>query len=334
MKYAWTIIGAGPAGILTVGQLLEYSVPPRKILWLDDEFNVGRLGKYYKNVPSNDTVQDWVDMLQAYPCFSHHCRDLQSFHPESNQPLAVIVSILTVTTAWLKQQVTCHRDYVEELDYKHHRWELKLKHASHAYKSKNVVLATGSHPISLNYATPIEEIPLDTAIDRYELARLVVPTDRVAIIGSGQSAVLLLKFLTELGVSQITNFYTLSLQETLASLKAETLAWAEANLVAYPVNGIPIHRVYNDDANRDRWLSQCNKIIYAVGYERNPLPKIRHTSVDLDNNQGILGPHLFGVGIAFPEREQHNGRTIRRVGMMSFTRFLLRNMPIWIQHST
>jgi pyruvate/2-oxoglutarate dehydrogenase complex dihydrolipoamide dehydrogenase (E3) component len=210
-----------------------------------------------------------------------------------------------------------------------------LHHDHHEYKSKNVILATGSHPISLNYTIPISEIPLDTAIDPYELAQLVFPYDRVAVIGSGQSAILLLKFLTEMGVRHIINLYTISLDETLASLKAETLEWAQYNLVGDSLAPSAIRRVYNDDRNRQQWLSQCNKVIYAVGYERNPLPKIRNASVDLDNNEGILGPHLFGVGIAFPEKEQlPNGRIIRRVGMTSFTRFLVKNLPVWLNMST
>jgi pyruvate/2-oxoglutarate dehydrogenase complex dihydrolipoamide dehydrogenase (E3) component len=342
MRYRWTIIGAGPAGILAIGQLLTHGVSKRKILWLDDEFFVGRLGRYYRNVPSNDYVYEWIDMLAAYPCFDTYIEELRNYHPQTNQPLAVIVSILSRITESLKQHIKSRRCYVDELKFTRNHWSIQLKHKHRPYTSRNIILATGSHPISLNYTIPItqcdpichtiqqpvNDISLDTAIDRYELARLISPHDCVAVIGSGQSAILLLMFLQELGVRQVVNLYTISHDETLASLKAETLEWAQQHLAS-------VQRVYNDDRNREQWLSQCNKVIYAVGYERNSLPRIRHASVDLDNNQGILGPHLFGVGIAFPEKEQQSdGRWVRRVGMTSFTRFLCKNVPVWLDAST
>lgn len=342
MRYHWTIIGAGPAGILAIGQLLNHGVSQRKILWLDDEFLVGRLGKYYRNVPSNDYIHEWIDMLRTYPCFSAYATELMIYHPQTNQPLSVIVSILSRITESLRKKIKYRRCYVDELKFKRNRWSIRLKHERHHYTSRNVILATGSHPISLNYTIPItqcnpvchtvqrsvNDIPLDTAIDRYELSRLISPHDRVAVIGSGQSAVLLLMFLQELGVRDVINFYTISHDETIASLKAETLEWAQQHLSS-------VHRIYNDDRNREQWLSQCNKVIYAVGYERNSLPRIRHASINLDNNQGIIGPHLFGVGIAFPEKEQQpNGRWIHRVGMTSFTRFLCKNVPLWLNVAT
>jgi alpha-1,3/alpha-1,6-mannosyltransferase len=43
------VVGAGPAGIAVVGNLLEQKKSP--ILWVDDQLQGGRLHKYYREVP-------------------------------------------------------------------------------------------------------------------------------------------------------------------------------------------------------------------------------------------------------------------------------------------
>ena len=43
------VVGAGPAGIAVVGNLLEQKKAP--ILWVDDNLQGGRLNKYYREVP-------------------------------------------------------------------------------------------------------------------------------------------------------------------------------------------------------------------------------------------------------------------------------------------
>jgi hypothetical protein len=47
--YAATVIGAGPAGIAAVGNLLELGKGP--ILWVDHDHNGGRLHSHYREVP-------------------------------------------------------------------------------------------------------------------------------------------------------------------------------------------------------------------------------------------------------------------------------------------
>lgn len=47
--YEAVVIGAGPAGIAVVGNLLEQKRTP--ILWIDHEHDGGRLNKFYRQVP-------------------------------------------------------------------------------------------------------------------------------------------------------------------------------------------------------------------------------------------------------------------------------------------
>lgn len=48
-KYEALVVGAGPAGIAVVGNLLAQKKAP--ILWVDHKFQGGRLNEYYREVP-------------------------------------------------------------------------------------------------------------------------------------------------------------------------------------------------------------------------------------------------------------------------------------------
>jgi heterodisulfide reductase subunit A-like polyferredoxin len=51
-KYEAVVVGAGPAGVAVVGNLLEQKKSP--ILWVSEAFSGGRLDQYYREVPRND----------------------------------------------------------------------------------------------------------------------------------------------------------------------------------------------------------------------------------------------------------------------------------------
>jgi len=48
-KYEAVVVGAGPAGLAVVGNLLDGGLKP--ILWVDDKFSGGRLDQFYREVP-------------------------------------------------------------------------------------------------------------------------------------------------------------------------------------------------------------------------------------------------------------------------------------------
>lgn len=92
-------------------------------------------------------------------------------------------------------------------------------------------------------------------------------------------------------------------------------------------------RILNAKNSRDAWLPICNKIVYAAGFERNDLPPINGSasSVSYDSNTGIIAPHLFGIGIAFPEVQiDPMGNRENRVGLNSFMAYAQRIMPEWL----
>jgi cation diffusion facilitator CzcD-associated flavoprotein CzcO len=51
-KYSAVVVGAGPAGIAVVGNLLEMGLS--KIAWVDPYFDGGRINRKYREVPRYD----------------------------------------------------------------------------------------------------------------------------------------------------------------------------------------------------------------------------------------------------------------------------------------
>src|SRR5436190_16890429 len=69
-SYQWAIVGAGSAGIIALAVLLENNISPTEIIWFDPEFKVGRIGKYYRNVPANSRAQEMSSLLKSCSTFS------------------------------------------------------------------------------------------------------------------------------------------------------------------------------------------------------------------------------------------------------------------------
>ena len=65
--YEAVVVGGGPAGVTVVGNLLEQKVEP--ILWVDNEFNGGRINRCYREVPANTKVALFIEFATALAPF-------------------------------------------------------------------------------------------------------------------------------------------------------------------------------------------------------------------------------------------------------------------------
>jgi len=328
----WAIVGAGPAGIIIVGLLLELGTDPKSIIWVDPEFNVGRLGKYYASVPGNAKTKTYIEFLQSCQIFleanSPAYEKLFTLDQEVEYPLQVIVEPLADISKYLCSKVHCKKDNLCALNFANDVWNVGT--SSECFTASHVVLATGSHPKKLDYDCK-NEIPLDLALDKEVLRQQVSLKDTVAVVGSAQSAILLLKYLSELPVGRIINFYRNEIEfDGESGLKAATARWARDVLLKTPPANLL--RVFNSCDALKAWLPICTKIIYAVGFERNDLPTIANAPyVNFNDPNGILGPRLFGIGIAFPEKyEDENGKIISRIGLLSFMEYAQEILPSWM----
>ena len=76
----WAIIGSGPAGIIVLGVLLDLGTDPKSIVWIDPEFNVGRLGKYYASVPGNAKTKTYIEFFNHV---KHSKKSIRRLSPNS-----------------------------------------------------------------------------------------------------------------------------------------------------------------------------------------------------------------------------------------------------------
>jgi len=87
-KCAAVVVGAGPAGVAVMGNLLERQIG--KIAWIDPSFESGRINRKYREVPRlviYRRVQDSTNKLQQHqsstvPGIRHRNAALQDRHRE------------------------------------------------------------------------------------------------------------------------------------------------------------------------------------------------------------------------------------------------------------
>src|SRR5260221_602960 len=107
--YDWTVIGAGPAGIAAIGQLIDHQVNPEKIVWIDPSFTIGDFGTKWRKVPSNTKVTTFLQFLNTCKAFRYRdCPQTFAIHaidPEETCQLQCMVDPLLWITDQLKQQV-------------------------------------------------------------------------------------------------------------------------------------------------------------------------------------------------------------------------------------
>ena len=311
----WTVIGAGPTGIMTVGLLLDNKIPQDKIVWLDPEFTVGRMGKHYQNVPGNGRVEQYIEFLSQCKTFneikSAALDYLYSLPIKQTPDLKVLVSPLIDITAYLRSKVTTVQDAMVGLDFHNDQWHITTNNGS--FNSENVVLATGAHPRTVSYEGVLQ-IPLDVALDKNLLAKEVNEQDTIGVIGSGHSAILILKYLSELSVAQVVHLYKkpfvypITMKSGIAwketGLKGQAAELAKNVLEVNPPQNLV--RIFSTPESVQAWIGKCTKIIYAGGFERNELPAINgDTSIyeNYNRSSGLIGPRLYGIGIAFPQQQ-------------------------------
>lgn len=341
-SYQWAVVGAGPAGIAAVGKLLDAGITKEQIAWIDPAFNVGDLGAKWRDVSSNTKVDLFIKFLHACRSFNYIERTenfaLHDIDPDKTCYLKVAVEPLQWVTEQLKQKTVAIKDTVLGLKMQARHWQISLQSGN--IQAKNVVLAIGAEPRTLDMATPTA-IPLEYALNPSLLAKSVDHHDTVAVFGASHSAIIIIRALLEAGVHKVINFYRDALRYAVylddwilfdnTGLKGETAIWARQHIDGdLPDN---LLRVWSDDANMKTYLPHCTKAIHAVGFKSRHIPIEGLPVIQYNKKSGIIAPGLFGFGIAFPEETVDKfGNVETSVGLWKFMNYLERVMPVWLQY--
>lgn len=347
VDYEWAVIGAGVAGGLSISILRDLGIPFHLIYWVDPLFNVGRIGEYYQNVSGNTPNWLWADFLRTSPTIFSLVEDdifyIDSLDPKGYSTLAIIAQPMQKVTDYFLTQVGSKKGFMDYLEFYDDVWHIGVQ--GEVKTARNVILATGSRPKAFEYHKYSDVIPLDYALDPEILSQLVKKTDTIGVFGGSHSAILILKHLYEnVEPYRIYNFYKYPLlfavdmgTWTLYStngLKGETALWAKTVLEVGEAKNI--FRVKNTLEERNKYLPLCNKVIYAIGYEKNPLPEMIFEGDELpfhfNPETGIIGTRIFGIGLAFPgEFTDPLGNKEQLIGVNSFMKFALKVMPEWVK---
>ncbi len=344
MTFKWTVIGAGPAGITTIAKLLDHNVNAKDILWLDPNFNVGDFGSKWFAVSGNTKIKSFINYFKSCNSFQYndlkHSFEMFTLPEEETCKLSLVSDVLKNTSQSFESIVTIKKDWVENLCFKNNYWEIATA-SSNTFNSEKVVLATGAHPKQLNYDIP--HIALNECFDLGLLKKQIAKNDSVAVFGSSHSAVLILKNLVELNTNRIINFYrepfkyALELDDCIlydnTGLKGIAAKWVKAYLLDNSNNSI--ERYLANENNISQYLKQCNRVIYAIGFDRNNDITISglDNNYKYDHHTGIIAPGLFGIGIAFPEYVTNKfGVSEYNVGLLKFANYINKIMPIWTNY--
>ncbi len=341
--FQWAIVGAGPAGIAAIGKLLDAGVKPASILWIDPQFNVGDLGGLWQTISSNTTVKLFTQFLQASPSFSYQNAPidfpLNHLPPLSTCLLSSIAEPLQWISDTLRKKISTEQTMINSIALSQRTWLLHSD--SKSYRAKNVILATGALPLNLDYPN-IKSIPFETAIDKNHLKDVINTHGTYAVFGSSHSAIIIIKHLVDMGVKKIINFYrspccyAIDMGDWIlfdnTGLKGTTAQWAREHIDGVlPPNLV---RYNNSEQNIARFLPECDKAIYAVGFKRRETVTIEgYEHKHYNPHVGIIGPGLFGLGIAYPEiKPDLFGSVESRVGLWKFMVYLNNVLPVWFKY--
>lgn len=341
----WAVIGAGPAGIAAVGKLLDNGIHAERILWIDPHFKVGDLGMHWSSVSSNTKVKYFTDFLHAASSFSYkHTAErysLNALNPEDTCTLSHVVEPLQDISDHLLKQVVAEKATVHAMALSERVWSIHTD--NNIFKAHNVILATGAVPSNLNYPG-VDIVPFDVAINQEQLAMKVDRDHTYAVFGSSHSAIIIVRYLVDLGVKKVINFYRSPCRYAVemhdwilfdnTGLKGQTAMWARDNIDGtLPSNLV---RYNTSEPNIARFLPECDKVIYAVGFEKRKSIVIGDYEDSTHNPYvGIIGPGLFGFGIAYPElKTDPFGSVEAQVGLWKFMTYLNRVLPVWLKYHT
>jgi cation diffusion facilitator CzcD-associated flavoprotein CzcO len=342
MSYAWTVIGAGPAGIAAVGRLLDHGIAPEEIAWVDPAFAAGDLGAKWRSVSSNTQVGLFLSYLHGSSAFrfsSAPPMPLGEVDPDETCALALVADPLAWITEHLRERVQTFETTATALFLERRRWRIETP--LQEITSKNVILAVGAVPKKLSYPQ-LTEIPVEVALDPEKLADEPLENATVAVFGSSHSSMIALPNLLRHPVKQVINFYRSPLTYAVylddwilfddSGLKGRAADWARENIDGvYPER---LERCWVSSPDFEEKLAACDRVVYTVGFERRALPETRQWGqLDYNPTNGILAPGLFGLGIAFPERATDRyGYVEYRVGLKKFMDQIDAVLPLWLRY--
>ncbi|ETS85289.1 hypothetical protein PFICI_03314 [Pestalotiopsis fici W106-1] len=273
-------------------------------------------------------------------------------------------------------RIDLHQGKVTEasLDGTSAEWSLNIKDSKTGQLESRtaplVVYCTGSSPTTVQLPVSSTSVPefldLDIALKPSELA-VTIPSDNevtVGVVGASHSAILVIMNLVKLAQNSHSKLRVKwfarspSLKYAVykdgwilydnTGLKGDAAKFAKEQLDGERLDASDAGKVVKrvdcsggaekEKEAMQRELPECDYVVQAVGFTRDPLPATKQalefdhkTGGFTDATSGKELPGLFGAGIAFPERVvDPEGNVEHAVGFFKFMKFLKRVVPEWV----
>ncbi|PRP86696.1 hypothetical protein PROFUN_02845 [Planoprotostelium fungivorum] len=313
-QITWTVIGAGPAGLCAIGNLLSSGIREDQVVWIDPHFNSGNLSDV-PEVPSNTKVQLFLKFFTACPYLNERAKEIESGSPNDNPfksmrdleqeigcPLSYAAAAVTATTQCILNRIKNRKAMVTSVEKsdKQNEWTITLEDGE-KLQTERIVFCTGSKARELNIHRDypnIQCIPLQDGFSATKLKSIINEKDHVAVLGTSHSGVLLLRnlctILPEEHGLKVASVECVSRKPLLyaeymdgwikndnTGLKLAAADWAREY---YDKSCHPLLRKItlsqDEQKTYKELLPNCTKIVYAVGYDRVKLPQIIYNGVE------------------------------------------------------
>ncbi|KAH7033034.1 pyridine nucleotide-disulfide oxidoreductase-domain-containing protein [Microdochium trichocladiopsis] len=230
-RVAALVVGAGPAGVATVGSLLDHLPSSPTVTWVDPDFAGGRISRRYREVPGNTRTKLFVDYARSSHALDHVIKTsptpnpvtiLESLPPNDTCSLGYAGDMVSMLIGGLAANpaIDCRQGRVTtaQWDAGSQEWSVTIddpaSNSSVTRQTPLLVYCTGASPtlVQLPAADSATFLPsptsrpklleLDTALKPSLLATSLFPASSTAsssapqitvgVIGASHSAILVL----------------------------------------------------------------------------------------------------------------------------------------------
>tara|TARA_B100001093_G_C26763721_1_gene986918 strand:+ start:38 stop:1069 length:1032 start_codon:yes stop_codon:yes gene_type:complete len=311
----YIVVGSGPAGIATIGALLNKQLERNQILWIDPFFTNGNLNNY-KSIPANTKNKLLTRFLYSstYFYYSDIKNRIIEYNPPEKTPLmADLLHDLHYVTLNLMKQVTCYHDYVDKINYNTNTMQWDIVTHSNTFISNNVILATGAIPKTL-------DLKCTSISDQYILNQPIdIPSiidSSFCVIGNSHTAILVLKKLYDVDIKNIKCLYrspiihAVDMGDWIQNCNTGLKGIASEFAKTLPSTHIKMVKVNNIEEIQDE-INDYDYVVQCIGYTNHNSVNlykdgICHTYDGYNTNTGVINGfencNLWGVGIGFPEQ--------------------------------
>eukprot|EP00834_Sanchytrium_tribonematis_P007949 NODE_814_length_3736_cov_0.382458.p1 type:complete len:389 gc:universal NODE_814_length_3736_cov_0.382458:3367-2201(-) len=353
--YKHCVIGAGPAGLSMVANLLSNPdvVNKDEIAWISDHFDGGAMhnmgfipGNAYAGMYKNWAIANRIfESIYNLPDLRDTQNKLKEMGDFEKPFLYIVHKLVSKYTQHVKGIVQTFEGKVDEINYKNMIATISIRSKSNALKCNQVYLAQGSSP-KMNEPNVSDLLPekttnigiiqsMNTKLDNKK---------KYLVVGNSHSGMLVLRnlYFRKVPAENVLLLYK-SPHSYLRVVNKEYSNWnralkGEAARFAYEILdkkkwNIKINLVTT--ATREM-LKDIDSVIYATGFKTNPIPIQFNgeelNAADLTLNQetmrlqyGTRELPFYGLGIAYPliinEMDENNKvHKVADVGLIPFER--------------